>query len=95
MLSPKLQPEGHGKYMDKRVKIPTSTPDGKVEFQEGTLIEVIESSEPWSEYKLSDGNVLRIKQAIMQVVKLDTKDAAGGDMYNVQAQPVVVVIPKV
>ena len=84
----------YGKRMDQRIKIPMPTADGKSATQEGTLVDIVESSESWSEYKLSDGNILRVKQVIMQVVKLDKKNATDVDSYSVQAQPIVTVIQK-
>ena len=59
---------------------------------EGTEVEVLESVDRWSEIKLDDGTVLRIKPVTMSVARIDGHyDAVGNPMYVVQAQQVMSV----
>ena len=53
---------------------------------EGVQIQVLESVERWSEIKLEDGTVLRIKPVVMSVTRIDGRyDNEGNPMYAVQA----------
>ena len=66
----------------------------KVDFQgkqvEAIEIEVVRSSEPWSEHQLADGKVLMCKDIIMAVYKLvDEKNPDGSPIYNFQTHRVV------
>jgi hypothetical protein len=59
---------------------------------EGTEVQVLESVDRWSEIKLEDGTVLRIKPVPMSVARIDGRyDAEGNPMYAVQAQQVMSV----
>lgn len=71
-------------------KVKVQLPDGKV--AEGTEVSVEESSEKWSEYNLADGAKIRIKQLVVQVIRLDGQyDPEGNPMYTVKGSPVMVV----
>lgn len=66
----------------------------KVEFQgkqvEAIEIEVLRSSEPWSEHQLADGKVLMYKDTIVVVHKLiDEKHPDGSQIYTFQTHRVV------
>lgn len=76
--------------MGKRTIVNVPTPTGIVQKQ-GTIIDVVESSEVWSSYKLEDETVLKVKQVLVKVVKLDEKDAEGKPIYLTEAQPIVSV----
>jgi hypothetical protein len=76
--------------MADKMRFPLVNPDGSEsrssEIQEiGTLIEVTDSKEPWSEYTLGDGTKIRLKQTVVSIAKLDGKQAQNGDpVYVVQ-----------
>lgn len=56
-------------------------------------VSVDESSEKWSEYKLSDGSRIRLKQVLMEVSRVDgTFDQEGNPLYVIKAQPVMAVV---
>jgi hypothetical protein len=77
------------------MKVPFLSPDGTVTPKIGTLVKVVEASEPWSEYRLEDGTKLRMKQTIINVVRLDEKDDNGNPMYSIQSQQTLSVVPQI
>lgn len=65
-------------------------PDGKQ--YETSDVEVLESTERWSEYKLSDGSTVRVKQVLTQISRIEgERDPTGNPVYMIAAQPVVSV----
>lgn len=66
--------------------------NGKPVMKIGELVEVVEQKEPWSEYRLKDGTVVRTKQTMMQIVKMMDTDKP---TYSFQAQSVISVIPPI
>jgi len=65
-------------------------PDGN-QYQTSD-VEVLESTERWSEYKLSDGSTVRVKQVLTQISRVEGEhDATGNPVYMIAAQPVVSV----
>lgn len=49
-------------------------------------VDVTSSSEPWSEYKLSDGTILRIKTVVVEVRRSKNQYNADGDpVYTVKS----------
>jgi hypothetical protein len=58
---------------EQKLKIKVPTPEGVLIDKEGTEVEIIESKEPWSEITLSDGTILRMKQTVVQVIRLDNE----------------------
>ena len=63
------------------------------EIIEGAVVDVVSSSEKFSEYLLSDGTKLRAKLTIIEAVRHDEDwDSDGNPIYNVRSQNVVVVI---
>jgi len=82
--------------MADKIKIPIVKPDGSTGEEIGTMVEVIDSKEPWTEYTLEDGTKIRIKQTLISIAKIDGKTAPNGDpLYSVQAQQVMSIIPKI
>lgn len=66
---------------ERKVKVPFPG-QGTVE---GTDVPLIESVERWSELKLEDGTVLRVKPLITSVIRLDGRyDPQGNPMYAIQ-----------
>jgi len=60
---------------------------------EGDVIGVAESSEPWSEYTLNDGTILKVKFVLGAVFRLKGKWTDDGDpMYITKSQSVVMAI---
>lgn len=56
-------------------------------------ISVDDSSEKWSEYKLSDGSRIRVKQVLMEVSRVDGQfDQEGNPLYVIKAQPVMAIL---
>jgi hypothetical protein len=52
--------------------------------RDAELMEVEEAKEQWSEYRLSDGSILRIKQVATEIWKID-------DLYDQEGNPQYVV----
>ena len=58
----------------------------------GMEVPVEESTERWSEYKLEDGSIIRLKQVLMEIIRTEAYDPEGDPMYVVKAQPIVSVV---
>lgn len=59
---------------------------------QATPVNVEESIERWTDLKLADGSVLRIKPQVMKVLRAETKyDPEGNPLYIVQGGQVMVV----
>jgi len=72
----------------KKVKIPM--PDGT--SVDGTQVDVDESTERWSEYSLSDGSRIKLKQLLMEVTRVEGQwDPEGNPMYFLKAAPAMFV----
>lgn len=50
-----------------------------------TEVEVIEAKEAWSEYRLADGTLLRVKPIMIAITRVDDADAAGEPVYNMRS----------
>lgn len=75
----------------KKVMIPFPTPGSPP--KEGTEVAVEQSTERWSEVKLEDGTVFRLKATVMSAVRIEGEyDPAGNPMYALRAQPVIDVV---
>lgn len=63
----------------------------KVTLQDGTSadvleVPVVETTERWSEVKLEDGTILRIKPLVISVTRIEGKyDPEGKPMYAIKA----------
>ena len=56
-------------------------------------VAVAESSEKWSEYKLDDGSIVRLKQVVLEVSRVpDHYDNDGNPFYVIKAQPISAVV---
>lgn len=70
----------------RRSKFPG--PNGQLSDAE--LIDVTESKEPWSEYSLDDGTIVRVKNIILEVWRfVDQYDPQGNPVYLVKASPII------
>jgi len=55
-------------------------------LQNATEIEMLESKEAWSVYRLSDGTTLRIKPVMISVFRADGQQTADGEpVYNMKS----------
>ena len=51
-----------------------------------TDVEVVEAREAWSEYRLADGTVLRIKPVMIAVTRVEGAEATNGEpVYNMKS----------
>jgi hypothetical protein len=51
-----------------------------------TEVEVLEARETWSEYRLADGTVLRVKPIMIAVTRVDDAETANGEpVYNMKS----------
>ena len=49
-------------------------------------IEVLESREAWSEYRLADGTLLRIKPIVIAITRVEGAEATDGEpVYNMKS----------
>ena len=70
--------------------VKVNLPDGKT--GDGTQVPILESVERWSEIKLEDGSVLRVKPNVIAVARVnDQWDGSGNPIYAVRTQDMIVV----
>jgi len=82
--------------MAEKMKVLAPDPTtGKLSETIGENMNILELKEPWSEYILEDGNKIRARQAIVNIVKLDQKNPDGTPVYLLQSQPMMLVIPPI
>ena len=55
-------------------------------------VPITESNERWSELKLEDGTIIRVKQSVATVARMDEYDPEGNPVYVVRSTPTVAVI---
>src|SRR5215470_17250779 len=68
-------------YVERRV---SDAVNGSL--QNTTEIEMLESKEAWSVYRLSDGTTLRIKPVMISVFRADGQQTADGEpVYNMKS----------
>lgn len=72
------------------IKSKVVLPDGSI--KEGVDVAIDESNERWSEVKLKDGVILRIKFSIIQIIKVEGEfDKEGSPVYAVKGAPLITV----
>ena len=49
------------------------------------------SAEPWNQYRLEDGTIIKMKNVLMEVTRLDQFDDKGNPIYQFAAQQIVSV----
>jgi hypothetical protein len=75
--------------MERKVKF-AMPPDGKI--VEGFEVPVVESTERWTEVKLEDGSILRIKPSVLSAVRVPGQwDPDDNPMYVLKATNAMVV----
>lgn len=69
---------------EQKVKVPfVGAPNG---VAEGTEVQILETTERWSEVKLQDGVVLRIKPTVLNAVRLNgLYDQEGNPLYALRS----------
>lgn len=70
----------------------TNPVTGKIET--GTVLEIVDSHEPMIRLELEDGTLIRAKQSILEVVRMDGKNKEGNDVYTFESSLAVRVTPK-
>jgi hypothetical protein len=72
---------------EKRLKV--QAPDGKV--VDGVEVDIVESSERWTDITLADGTTIRTKPVILSVMRLENVyDQEGNPVYQLKANQVMV-----
>ncbi len=75
---------------EKRLKVPFPTPQSPL--VDGSEVSVAESTDRWSEVKLEDGTVLRVKPNVISAIRIDNQyDPEGNPMYGVKATHVIAI----
>ncbi len=52
-------------------------------------LEFTQKENPWNEYTLENGSILKIRPTLIQVTRIGTRDIYDIPLYRVQAQPTV------
>ncbi len=74
--------------VERRTK--ATLPTGVVDAVE---VPIEESTERWSEYKLEDGTIFRMKMNVLAVNRVpDQWDPQGNPLYAVNAAPMMIVV---
>jgi hypothetical protein len=82
--------------MADKMKVPFNNPDGSISQEIGTIMEVTDAKEPWSEYNLEDGTKIRMKPTLINITRLEGKTAPNGDqIYSIQLQQKMSVFPNI
>jgi hypothetical protein len=75
---------------ERKTKVPIQ---GTNETVDGVEVPVEESNERWSEFKLEDGTVLKIKMTVISAVRVEGQfDQAGNPIYVLNMTPVMAVV---
>jgi hypothetical protein len=48
-------------------------------------VEVVEARETWSEYRLADGTVLRVKPIMIAITRVEDEGGTGEPVYNMKS----------
>ncbi len=73
---------------ERRVQVPYM---GKL--VDGMDVPIETSTEKWSEITLEDGTIIRIKQSVATVLRLDGEwDAEGNPVYVVKSAPAIAIV---
>lgn len=75
-----------------KTKVSILSPEGKPIQEDAMLIPVVRNEENWSEATLEDGTVIRFKQTLIKVYRVDGKyDGDGNPQYIINAAPIISV----
>lgn len=74
---------------DMSGKVKVMLPDGRV--VDAVEVGIDETVERWTEVKLADGTIMKVKLAVISAARTDQYDTQGNPIYNFNFSPVVVV----
>lgn len=63
------------------------------EMQSGTVLDIVESSEPVARLKLEDGTLVRLKISVIEVMRMDQPGANGKPAYELNANLTANFVP--
>lgn len=63
------------------------------EKETGTVMEIVQSNEPIINLELEDGTRVRIKQSILEVMRMDERNERGEEVYSIEANVSTNIIP--
>jgi hypothetical protein len=79
-----------GQFMDEKI-VDVQLPDGTT--AKGVEVQVLESTERWSEVSLADGTVLRMKLTLASAIRVIGKfDQEGNPLYIAKGAPVTGIV---
>ena len=71
-----------------RAKVSTTSPGQRIPTK------VIQANDPWSEYKLEDGTIIRVKHVIVDVNRIEGEyDSLGNPLYEIKAANLIESMP--
>jgi hypothetical protein len=75
---------------ERKTRVPIQ---GTNQMVEGFDVPVEESNERWSEFKLEDGTVLKVKMTVVSAVRVEGQfDPQGNPTYVMNMTPVIAVV---
>jgi hypothetical protein len=74
-------------------KVTLEYPDGSGATKDAMAIDVVKATEPWMEYELEDGTVLRARTTVVDVIRVDGEyDPDGNPVYQIRGNATMSVI---
>lgn len=74
-------------------KIQTEYPQGSGKMRDAVSVEVKKTSEPWTEYELEDGSVLKLRSVLLDCTRVENEyDPEGNPIYLLRVNGVLNVI---
>lgn len=52
-------------------------------------VKIVEYKENWSEYKLENGAIIRLKPVVTDIILKDKRNNDGSPIYSVSFQPII------
>ena len=80
---------------EKKIKmpIPDPTKPGTFMVVDGNEVPITESTERWTELRLEDGTVIRVKPNVLSAVRLDGRyDQDGNPMYAIRGSQTMTIV---
>jgi hypothetical protein len=75
-------------------KLKTEYPPGSGLMRDGVSVEISASKEPWSEYELEDGSVIKARTVLLDCIRVEGEyDLEGNPIYVLKANGIMNVIP--
>jgi hypothetical protein len=76
--------------MERRTKVPIQ---GTSQLVDGFEVPVEESTERWSEFRLEDGTIFKIKTTVVSAVRVEGQfDTQGNPTYVMNMTPVMAIV---